>query len=250
MKYRILLLFTAILVLILITNGLSLISATYHNLGNISVYKLMNGNSTAEMSGLLIARSKAYFSSALGAKPKNASSLLGMARLSILEEDLPRAQNALEQINESKNEIILWLLGDVLYRLGDKSGAIEKWQLAVPTRWIIDKGVKALEAGAVDDAIFLFENALDLEPYSANANYALGSAYIQRGEFEISESYLIRAVELNPGIWWYHLYLAQVYESWGRIPDAIEEYRMVLSLVPGRSDIRSRIDELEARIQH
>jgi TolB-like protein/Flp pilus assembly protein TadD len=73
------------------------------------------------------------------------------------------------------------------------------------------------------DAITELERSIELNPVSVLANYMLGSAYAEAGEFDKAVRQLGRAIELSPENQRAHLLLGEVYEEKGKYREAVTE---------------------------
>lgn len=92
----------------------------------------------------------------------------------------------------------------------------------------------APEAGLANQrAVSVLEDAVRLDPLAAEANYYLGSALYRTGDLERSELFLRDALDLDPGIHDARLALLNVYTRQQRYPEALEQVRAYLRLVPG-----------------
>jgi tetratricopeptide (TPR) repeat protein len=248
MKFKFYFLFVLILIVFLLSEGQEMLSFLCTNLGNYNIFDLMQMANLSEDSANKINETTSFFSSANRMNPDSEQVLLGFARLYILQGDLLDALDKLSQIEDKHNQIVAWLSGKVLFELGDYDAALIYWKNAIPTRLILNKGKKVAKNGDLDSALILYKLALEIDPDNPNANYLFGAAYAGQGKFKLAEMYLLKAIELSPTTWWYHLHLAQTYEHWGRYQDAVEQYKITVSLVPGKTEIKERLDKLEGEL--
>ncbi|HSA94030.1 MAG TPA: tetratricopeptide repeat protein [Terriglobales bacterium] len=63
---------------------------------------------------------------------------------------------------------------------------------------LIQRGLAALEAGQLEAAEAAFQQARDLQPQKAAANYQLGEVYSRRGQTELAITHFRRAIQLEP----------------------------------------------------
>ena len=248
MKFRFSFLFVLIPLIFLFLKGRNTLSIFYSNLGNYEIYELAQNVNFSTISIDKINKPTSLFSSAYYLYPDSKRVLLGLARLYILQGDLDDAKYMLLRIQDDNNQVVAWLSGEVLFKLGDYDAVLTFWKDAIPTRWILNMAKEAEKKGDYEESLILYKFALEVDPDNPNANYLLGAAYAGQGEFVLAEKYFQKAIELSPTTWWYHLHLAQTYEHWGYYQDAVGQYKITISLVPGKADIKERLYELEARM--
>jgi len=238
-----------LLIILLLTRGTSLLSASYYNLGNIGVFNLLDMALFGEQDRLLVDRSKAFFSSAVHLTPQNSSALLGKARISMIEDDLPAAQDAFSQINDPYHLTTKWLTGNVLYEMGDEASAIELWQQAGAGYQIFNWGQIAIGDEYWQNPFSLNSVILELDPDNPDAYYKLALINVRRGNLESAEGNVKQALTIKPHVWYYHLLLGRIYDKLGSLQHAKGEYEFTLSQNPALTSIRNRLNRLEAEIE-
>ncbi len=71
--------------------------------------------------------------------------------------------------------------------------------------YIFMEGLRHKHLGAINSAVDLFEQATKVAPHRDGAYYQLARLAYGAGDFESSESYAARALELNPTLWYYRM---------------------------------------------
>ena len=88
-----------------------------------------------------------------------------------------------------------------------------------------------------DVAIQALQQAVNVQPDSADANYFLGEAYLQTKKGSMAEVYLNKAIKLDPiGMAHVHLRLAALYNKAGMKDKATAEYEQFLAKIPDYQD--------------
>ena len=96
----------------------------------------------------------------------------------------------------------------------------------------ITLGMVYAGTGKPDQAIPLFEAALQKDPSSAEAYRGLSKAYESRGDIPAAEKTYRRAIELRPDYWGGHNDLGVFYSKNSRYDEAIAAFKKVISLTP------------------
>ncbi|MDI6852921.1 MAG: tetratricopeptide repeat protein [Deltaproteobacteria bacterium] len=89
----------------------------------------------------------------------------------------------------------------------------------------IKHGLILATEGRPDAAVKSFEEAIKLDPQSAEAHSLLGSALAKAGNYRRAEEELRKAVELDPGYGEGYYYLGIFLEERGRKQEAEEAFR-------------------------
>lgn len=138
-------------------------------------------------------------------------------------------------------ETALELAGDVA-EVEERAQQLEKEQVrrTVAERRLSD-GVELASRGRLTEAIALYDQAIDLNPESANAFQFRGYALLRRAQIrpELKDvdlpaavASLERAVELDPNHIWGRYNLALAYWESGDTDRAVQEVRRVISIDP------------------
>ncbi|MBB5060691.1 tetratricopeptide (TPR) repeat protein [Granulicella aggregans] len=93
----------------------------------------------------------------------------------------------------------------------------------------------AISSNQQDRALTAFKRYLDREPNSADANYFYAVALARdhsASDTTRTQTFLRRAIELNPGLAKAHLQLAESYAQNGKFEDAVPEYQATIRLDP------------------
>lgn len=95
------------------------------------------------------------------------------------------------------------------------------------------RGVEAMRAGGLDDAIRLFGRVLADSPQHVGALNLLAQARFRRGDMNEAEGLLRRAIAAQPNEADSHYNLALVLRTAGRRADEVQAYRRAVALKPG-----------------
>ena len=109
---------------------------------------------------------------------------------------------------------------------------------------LLDEGDRALEAGRLEEAARLFEEAARLEPDNARAAIGLGLARLRSGDPAAAIDHFGKAGRLDPGnplVLYLH---ASALSAAGRTEEAIAAYRTLLAAQPDHSQGASDLSDL------
>jgi tetratricopeptide (TPR) repeat protein len=112
---------------------------------------------------------------------------------------------------------------------------VYKLNLAEP-RAYENAAVMAARKGALDLARLLLENALKLDPTSANGYFHLGNVSAQQREWDAATENFRKAVKFNPELAEGYYNLGRIQFAQGRIDEAIESFRGVLRVKSDHAD--------------
>ncbi len=108
---------------------------------------------------------------------------------------------------------------------------------------LVDEATSALQAGARDDAIVLYERALSADPRSAAAAAGLSTAYFDKGRFDLATAWAEHAVKTdfrNPE---YHVLLGDAYYRNAAMDEARRHWQTAAKL--GSDRARERLAKLD-----
>jgi tetratricopeptide (TPR) repeat protein len=88
---------------------------------------------------------------------------------------------------------------------------------------LYDRAVDLVADGQLDDAITVYEQAIDLDPTFADAIHGIAMAYADKGMFDDAITYGRRLVELTPDDTLAHTSLSMFYQRKGMIAEAEAE---------------------------
>jgi tetratricopeptide (TPR) repeat protein len=141
-----------------------------------------------------------------------------------------------------------------LTRLGFHQEALDELRDAIsatPTnhRILLSSGLyyrgMALEAlGRYEEALSMFQNALELNPLMSNVLNDLGTLYTRMGRIEEAEKVTLEAIRLNPRVPEYLFNLGALRNNQGKVEDAEFLYRAALDSFPGFHPARSALAAL------
>jgi chemotaxis protein methyltransferase CheR len=95
-------------------------------------------------------------------------------------------------------------------------------------RWLLERGHRKLDSGALTSALVDYQAAIDAEPAHAEPHLYAGVALYLGGEIERALHELRAAAFLDSSLWPASLYLALCHETLGHEAEAVREYRHVL----------------------
>ena len=96
----------------------------------------------------------------------------------------------------------------------------------------IKLGNSLKEQGKIDEAISIYDRALEVEPESAHAHYYKGNALMELKRLDEAETSFKRAIELKPDYPQAHNNLGNVLKDRGRLDEAVARYRRALEINP------------------
>lgn len=96
------------------------------------------------------------------------------------------------------------------------------------------EAVRLKEMGEMDAAFDMYSHCLDIDPGSAVVLYELGKLYMYLGQTEKGESFLQKAMQTEPGNYWYKETLAGYYQRKGDTDKGIEVIEEMVSQFPSR----------------
>ncbi len=102
-------------------------------------------------------------------------------------------------------------------------------------KWFL-QGVDLEAGGRVEEAINLYEKALELDPQLAAAHVNLGTVYFTSQDWKKAEHYYRQAIEANPNYPLAHFNLANLYDERGDQEQALTHYQTALKLDPNYAD--------------
>lgn len=106
-------------------------------------------------------------------------------------------------------------------------------------------GYSYYQLGKLQDAQSYLEKAITLDPSNADEHKYAGLTQAKLGRGAVAEEHLKAAIRLKPQAVGYHRALAEFYEQQGRTQDALAEFRAELSLRPEDSELKSHVEQLE-----
>ena len=108
------------------------------------------------------------------------------------------------------------------------------------TALLID-GSRQKMLGNWAQAVVLFYNATNKDPFNDAALFELAKAHAMQGQFEDALQYAKRAVEIDPNNTFYLTVLADIYTLSNQVESAVEIYRRLTTLHPQRLDFLSSL---------
>ncbi|ALP54157.1 hypothetical protein Tel_13995 [Candidatus Tenderia electrophaga] len=100
-----------------------------------------------------------------------------------------------------------------------------------------ERGVRALQAKAYDQAEAIFYDMTQRYPDLPGPYANLGAVLLAKKDYETAETALKRAQQLNPGNAEIYNHLGMLYRRDGRFDKALEAYRQGLEIAPNNSNL-------------
>jgi tetratricopeptide (TPR) repeat protein len=126
--------------------------------------------------------------------------------------------------------------------LGPMTGALRSQQFQIEK--LVEQAQKAQEAGDVDGAARLYEQAVEAGLERADVFYSLGLIYQERGDHKGAVALLTRAAGDPEYALSAHFALGQSYKEMGQLPQAAQEFEQTIRLVDLDSIGRAEADDL------
>jgi tetratricopeptide (TPR) repeat protein len=136
-------------------------------------------------------------------------------------------------INLKKLLFLLIIISLSLYTQRVFSQTIEKketTEIELEARIIRQQGLKAQQAGQLDEAIILYKKAITLDPLYVEPHNDLGVVYEMKGDSNTAEEFYLKALELNPYYLPAYSNLALLYENKGELKKAAEYWQKRIKL--------------------
>ena len=118
-----------------------------------------------------------------------------------------------------------------------------------PASWMAHNnlGNVLLQEGRTDEAIALFQQALQIKPDYADAYYNLGNALLHETKVDDAIALYRRALQLNPDYAKAHINLGNALILEGKMDEAMDHYQQALQITP--NDAEAHIDLGNALLQ-
>ena len=110
------------------------------------------------------------------------------------------------------------------------------------------EAVSLYNDGEFSSARKLLNTLVGLDPENDAVYYYLGLCDFALRDIDEAETYLSRALALDPGNYWYHERMAAFYTALGRVPKAIEVYEGMVKAFPRNPDPYYALVTLYARM--
>jgi len=117
-------------------------------------------------------------------------------------------------------------------------------------------GITLGKQSRYDEAIFFLKKGIEINPFSSETHYYLGTLYQNRGKLDAALASFKKALELNPKNTnaWHHMGI--VYQEQGRLAQALIHYKKTLELKPdypeayhNKGTVLQRLGKTEEAIQ-
>jgi protein O-mannosyl-transferase len=105
-------------------------------------------------------------------------------------------------------------------------------------------GMVLLDRGQTDEAMFLFQKALEIKPDYAEGHYLLGLALVARGRLDEAIAHCQRALEIKPDYAEAHNNLGCLLRDRGRLVEATAHFRTALEIDPNYAQARDNLGSL------
>jgi tetratricopeptide (TPR) repeat protein len=166
-----------------------------------------------------------------------------------VDSDLAASQSRVQAGDRYSLAAAYAQMGAVHLARGQAAAAAGAYQLALQVepagvRARLGLGRARLVLGDLPQAALHLRLAVVLDPSEPQAHHWLGRALLETGVVDQAVVHLEWAAALDPASVWYHLRLAEAYESLERWQEAIDQYRLALECSPDNAYARSRLDAL------
>ncbi|MFQ5580841.1 MAG: tetratricopeptide repeat protein [Nitrospiria bacterium] len=115
----------------------------------------------------------------------------------------------------------------------------ENWKTTVcplpPEPSPMEKGLEALQRGDLNNAEARFQDVLESDPKHPFANLHLGNIYLSTGRINLALFVLKRAIASKPDLVQAYLFLANLHERRGNLPEAIKAVQKAYTIFPDES---------------
>jgi len=106
---------------------------------------------------------------------------------------------------------------------------------------LLQSGIERHQAGQLQDAAAIYEQALAVDPDHPDANHLLGVVAHQAGRDELSVELISKAIAGNAGNADYHCNLGNALRGLGRHGEAIEAYEAALGITPDDAEVHANL---------
>lgn len=160
---------------------------------------------------------------------------------------------AAEQWGLAGGSVLLHRLATAKEQQGNNADASLLYRQAAhlevdPATQLFDLGLSHALDGRWDEAIRLFEKALELHPDSVSTLYELGKAWgWGEGDSATAIRYFEQITTIDPGYPYAYIRLGMLYERDGNVTEAIQMYQRALVVDPGNRVAREALDRLGTR---
>jgi tetratricopeptide (TPR) repeat protein len=163
-------------------------------------------------------------------------------------------KEGLEQ--DSRNVDLIFRLGVILDKKGDKEGCIQQMRSIIEiepdhAEALNYIGYTYAEQGVrLDEALSLIEKAAKLRPDSGYIADSLGWVYFQKGQYDDAVRYLEKATVLTPDDPTINEHLGDAYFKKERYEESLERYKKAISLNhPDKEKVMEKVKEVERRLK-
>ncbi len=152
---------------------------------------------------------------------------------------LEAAEGALQHaLKNNESSATLNVLGVVQLELGMKELAQESFRRALVVDSHDEEALynlaTTLDGNSRNEALALFERAIEIDPNYSLAHRELGWLFRRTGEFAEAEYHLRRAIELSTCDGWSYIYLGNLMWQVGDLENAEESFRRAIEIWPQR----------------
>ncbi len=174
-------------------------------------------------------------------EPRNPVYPTEMGRVEIVLADRARgeAQSKDEEVRREAEARIAEHLSNAEQLFGE---AIELKQDYAPAHFFM--AVVLDREGRLKEAITKMESVVRFNPQDVGVAFQLGILYLKDNNSAKAEAEFKRALQLSPNYANAHWYLAALYETQGKLADAIREVEAVLATNPDNQAVKDRLTKL------
>ncbi|MDJ0689952.1 MAG: glycosyltransferase [Xenococcaceae cyanobacterium MO_188.B32] len=114
----------------------------------------------------------------------------------------------------------------------------------------IDKANQLRQEGKLDEAIALYQRAIELDPNSYQSYHYMGETLAQKDELEAAANFYNLALEINPEFFWSYHCLGLVLFWQGKLDEAIAASRKAIEIEPNKAIFHYQLGQYLERQGH
>lgn len=118
----------------------------------------------------------------------------------------------------------------------ESKGADDRGPQREAAELLFQQGLQLEQSGAMKDAIYAYQRAVELDPHSAGAWVNLGTIYFNARQFNRAETYYRKALDADSGYALAHFNIGNLYDERGDYDRALEHYMAAVRINPGYAD--------------
>lgn len=105
------------------------------------------------------------------------------------------------------------------------------------------------QQGQLEQAIKTYQQVIECDPNVANAQYNLGTIYLDQGQMEEAENAFRQTIKIDPNFAGGYFNLGFILSEIGQLEDARAAFRKVISLVPDAADAHRQLASITKHVE-